>query len=341
MIIGITGYYASGKDTVAEYLIKKGFEHYSLSDEIRAECKRKNIKDSRDNMIKLANELRERFGPSLLAERIRNRLRENKDYVITSIRNPAEVKSLQEENKFVLVSVVADRKKRFELLKDRARESDPITFKEFVEKEKIEESSDPNKQQLDKVHKLSKIIVKNDQGLDQLYEKVDKLIIDLRKKYHVRPTWDEYFMGIVNAISKRATCDRGRTGCVIVKEKQILATGYVGSPVGLEHCDEVGHQFKKTYHEDGSVTQHCVRTIHAEQNALCQAAKRGIALDGATLYCKLEPCFVCAKMLINAGIKRIVCQIRYHAGKDTRELFAKAGIRLEALSEKVEQYGKQ
>ncbi|MDR0540365.1 MAG: cell division protein DedD, partial [Spirochaetaceae bacterium] len=100
-----------------------------------------------------------------------------------------------------------------------------------------------------------------------------------------RPSWDEYFMEVCDAISRRATCDRGRSGAVIAKNNQILVTGYVGAPAGLPHCDEAGHQLKKMIHEDGTVTTHCVRTVHAEQNAICQAAKRGIAIDGATLYC--------------------------------------------------------
>jgi dCMP deaminase len=105
-------------------------------------------------------------------------------------------------------------------------------------------------------------------------------------KCYQRPTWDEYFMELANTAAKRATCDRGRSGCVIVRDKHVLVTGYVGSPLGLPHCDDVGHLLKKVYHEDGRITQHCVRTVHAEQNAICQAARLGIALDGGTLYCK-------------------------------------------------------
>src|SRR5665647_360915 len=112
----------------------------------------------------------------------------------------------------------------------------------------------------------------------------------MEKEQTQRPTWDEYFMEIAHTISQRATCDRGRSGCVIARDKQILVTGYVGAPTGLAHCDEVGHQMKKMVHEDGSITQHCVRTVHAEQNAITQAAKQGIAIAGSTLYCKMTPC---------------------------------------------------
>jgi len=156
-----------------------------------------------------------------------------------------------------------------------------------------------------------------------------------------RPSWDEYFLKIMNEVSSRATCDRGRSGCVIVRDKHILATGYVGSPSGLSHCDEVGHMIRDVIYEDGRKSKHCVRTIHAEQNAICQAAKLGISLNGATLYCKMEPCFTCAKMIINVGIKRVVAEKRYHAGKDTREIFEKAGVKLEVINDEVEEYDEQ
>ncbi|NVP25749.1 deoxycytidylate deaminase, partial [Treponema phagedenis] len=148
-----------------------------------------------------------------------------------------------------------------------------------------------------------------------------------------RPTWDEYFMEVCHAIAKRATCDRGRSGCVIARDNQILVTGYVGSPTGLPHCDEVGHQLKKMQHEDGSITQHCVRTVHAEQNAICQAARRGIAINGATLYCKMTPCRTCAMLIINCGIVRVVAEKRYHDANDTIAMFKQAGIKLEHLSD--------
>jgi dCMP deaminase len=161
------------------------------------------------------------------------------------------------------------------------------------------------------------------------------------KPEHLRPTWDEYFMEVANTIAKRASCDRGRSGCVIARDKQILVTGYVGSPRGLPHCDDVGHLFKQTTHEDGKVTQHCVRTVHAEQNAICQAARMGIALEGATLYCRMTPCRTCAMLIINCGIVRVVCEWKYHAGAETEQMFLEAGIVLEYIHNEVLQYDKQ
>lgn len=158
---------------------------------------------------------------------------------------------------------------------------------------------------------------------------------------YVRPSWDDYFMEIANTVSKRATCDRGRSGCVIVRDRQILVSGYVGSPKGLPHCDEIGHQLKKMIHEDGSETQHCVRTVHAEQNAICQAAKLGISLNKATLYCRMTPCRVCAMLIINCGIERVVCEKKYHDGKESEEMFKMAGVKLDYFSEEVQRYDKQ
>ncbi|AKM82565.1 TPA: cell division protein DedD [Candidatus Berkelbacteria bacterium] len=164
--------------------------------------------------------------------------------------------------------------------------------------------------------------------------------VEEKAEKYIRPDWDEYFMEIAKTVAKRSTCDRGRGGCVIVRDKQILTTGYVGSPKGLPHCDDVGHQLKQTVHENGEMTTHCVRTIHMEQNAICQAARLGVALEGATLYGKYEPCVNCAKMIINCGIKRVVCEKKYNAAKDTRAMFKKAKIKLEVLKNELETYDK-
>jgi len=155
---------------------------------------------------------------------------------------------------------------------------------------------------------------------------------------HIRPSWDEYFMKLAQMVGERGTCDRGRAGSVAVKDKRIVATGYVGSPPGMPHCDDVGHIIHEVINDDGTISKHCVRTIHSEQNVICQAAKYGISLDGCTIYTKMEPCYVCARMLVAVGIKRVVCQKHYHGAKLTRELFEQAGIQLEVLEDELETY---
>jgi dCMP deaminase len=153
-----------------------------------------------------------------------------------------------------------------------------------------------------------------------------------------RPSWDEYFMEVADTISKRSTCDRGMIGCVAARDKRLLVSGYAGSPQGLPHCDDVGHLWEERLNADGSKSKHCIRTVHAEQNAICQAAKLGIALEGATMYLRMTPCRTCAMMIINVGIVRVVCERRYHAGAESEKMFAEAGIKLEYVYDEVQEY---
>lgn len=158
---------------------------------------------------------------------------------------------------------------------------------------------------------------------------------------YIRPSWDEYFMKIAEMVGTRGSCDRGRNGCVITRDKRLIATGYVGSPIGLPHCDEAGHEMHTVTNEDGTTSRHCIRTAHSEQNAICEAARMGIALEGATLYVKMSPCYTCAKMIINSGIKRVVCAQDYHAGSRSREIFKEAGIEYVLLDSSMIKYEDQ
>ncbi len=155
---------------------------------------------------------------------------------------------------------------------------------------------------------------------------------------HKRPSWDEYFLNLVQVVGTRGTCDRGRSGCVVVKDKRILASGYVGSPIGSKHCDDIGHEMYTVINEDESQSRHCIRTAHAEQNAIANAARFGTALDGATLYCHMTPCYTCAKMIINSGIKRVVCNKDYHAGGKSKEIFKEAGVEYVLVNNETQKY---
>ena len=125
-----------------------------------------------------------------------------------------------------------------------------------------------------------------------------------------RPSWDEYFMTLANQVATRTTCLRRAVGAVVVKDRRILATGYNGVPSGLAHCGETGCLRQQLGVPSGQRHEIC-RGLHAEQNAIIQAAKYGINIDGASIYINTQPCVVCAKMLINAGIKEIVYQNPY------------------------------
>ena len=146
-----------------------------------------------------------------------------------------------------------------------------------------------------------------------------------------RPNLDEYFMEIASVVAKRSTCLRNQVGALFVKNKRLLTTGYNGAPAGIQHCDEVGCAREGV----ASGTRHeLCRAVHAEQNAIIQAALHGVSIEGATLYCTHQPCILCAKMLINAKISRVVYSLSYPDDTALRFL-AQAGVEVTRLTERV------
>ena len=142
-----------------------------------------------------------------------------------------------------------------------------------------------------------------------------------------RPSWSEYFMSITKMVAKRSTCLRRHVGAILVKDKRILATGYNGAPARLRHCEEVG-----CLRQDGSIPSgerhELCRGLHAEQNAIIQAAYHGISISGATLYCTNMPCAICSKMIINSGIKKIIYEEDYDDAL-AEQMLTEAGIEKE------------
>ena len=152
-----------------------------------------------------------------------------------------------------------------------------------------------------------------------------------RKKRETRPSWDEYFLEIARIVSKRSTCLRRKVGAVIVKNRRILATGYNGTPSGIRHCAQVGCLRAKLKIPSGERHELC-RGLHAEQNTLLQAALYGISLRDSSLYITNQPCIICAKMIINAGIKELVISGNY-PDKMAREFLDEAGIKIRKVSQ--------
>lgn len=137
----------------------------------------------------------------------------------------------------------------------------------------------------------------------------------------MRPGWDEYFMEVARTVATRATCPRASVGAVVVREHRILTTGYNGSPHRVEHCSDIGCEMRG---------EHCVRTVHAEANAVVQGALHGVGLSGSTIYCTHQPCLHCSKLLISAGITRVVYAEAYPDELST-QLLAEAGVELVAM----------
>jgi len=168
----------------------------------------------------------------------------------------------------------------------------------------------------------------------------------------MRPTWEEYFISVLDAVSLRGSCDRGRCGAVLVRDNRILATGYVGAPSGLPTCEDEGHQLVKrciipyntkiemyyfdtcdTYPEQ--FTTHYVRTVHAEINAILNCARNGVSTLGSTLYVGMTPCTICTMAIIQAGIVEVVAKNLYQKGNESIEMFNKVGIKYKTLNESL------
>ncbi len=353
--IGITGTLGAGKGTIVSYLLQqKGFAHYSVRAFLTQEIERRGMPVNRDSMTEVGNDLRAQHSPSYIVEQLYAQAQQSgQNCIIESVRTPGEVAALRSKPHFYLFAVDADAKLRYERISLRGSATDHVSYETFLANEQREmDNDDPNKQNLRHCIESADYRFDNGGSIEQLQLQVEKVLGEIMQKEasiaaatetngYVRPSWDEYFMELARTAAKRATCDRGRSGCVIAKDRQLLVTGYVCSPSGLPHCDEGGHLMRQTIEDDGRITNHCVRTVHAEQNAICQAARRGIALDGATLYCRMTPCRTCAMLIINCGITRVVCEFKYHSGSESEELFRQAGVTLEFVHNEVLKYEKQ
>ena len=156
--------------------------------------------------------------------------------------------------------------------------------------------------------------------------------MELKIMEEKRPSWDEYFMEFAELARKRSTCLRRGVGAVIVKDNRVIATGYNGVPKGIRHCSETGRLRQQLGVPSGKMHELC-RGLHAEQNAIIQAACMGNSIEGGTLYCTTQPCVICTKMIINAGIKRVVIKESY-PDELAQSMAAEAGLVIEVLGGK-------
>jgi len=325
MIIGLTGRNASGKTEVANYLQKRGFRYYSLSDAIRDEIKRRGREITREVLIEVGNELRTRFGAGILAERIAEQLRHEGDYVVDSIRNPTEVEVLRKRKDFVLLAVKAAQDVRFERSRMRGREGATQSFEQFVDEESRElDSSDPMSQQLIATERLADLVVQNNSSLEDLHRALDELMTRITGDCR-RPDWDEYFMNIARVVASRSNCIKRKVAAIIVKDKRVISTGYNGTPRGVRNCNEGGCPRCNSPAESGTALEECLCS-HGEENAIIQAAYHGTSVKGATLYTTFAPCLLCTKMIINSGIVEVVYNEEYVLNEKALSLLRECGI---------------
>jgi dCMP deaminase len=329
MLIGLTGPNGGGKGEVAAYLKRKNFDYYSLSDVIREEIQSSGEEINRENLIQTGNDLRQRHGPNVLAQRILSRIEDGAHAVIDSIRNPAEVETLREGGHFRLVLVSADLNTRFQRMQKRGRENDPHSFDDFLALEEREASGESHAQNLRQVEALADHRIENEGTLKDLHETIDTLLLQLLREVP-RPGWDQYFMNIAKVAASRSNCLKRKVAAIIVRDKRIISTGYNGTPRGTRNCNEGGCPRCNTLASSGTNLHECFCS-HGEENAIVQAAYHGVQLTDSTLYSTFAPCLLCAKMIINSGIAEVVYNKDYPLNDAAFNLFKEAGVNVRKL----------
>jgi len=335
IVIGLTGENCAGKGTVAEYLKKKSFYYLSLSDIIREELKEEGKEITRTNLINKGNELREGFGPGILATKTAAKVEKDKNYVIDSIRNPAEAKELAKLPNFVLFYVTAEPKTRFERMSQRNREEDPKTLEAFEKIEAIEAGKgDKTKQDLIGTIQLADKTIENNSDLNELHSRIDDALAESNSEFKLaRPSWDDYFMGIAKQVSTRSNCVKRKVAAIIVRDKRIVSTGYNGTPRGTKNCNEGGCPRCNKFTDAGKGLEECYCS-HGEENAIVQASYHGISIKGGTIYTTFSPCLLCTKMIINAGISEVIYNSEYPMNEMPLSLLREAGVMIRQVKVK-------
>jgi dCMP deaminase len=324
MIIGLTSFIASGKSTFCKYLEKKGFEVLSCSDLLREECKKRNLKLTRDNLQNIGNELRKEYGADVLAKRLSEKINLdlNKNYVIDSIRTPAEIKEFKKLPKFKLIFIDTDPKIRYLRAKERLKEKEHIeSYNDFIISEKKESTNNPYFQQLHKCLKLADFKINNNLTVEDFKKEISNLLVKLQIEFRDKPDWHRYFLDIAEVVSRRSSCLSAHVGAVIVKDNNIISTGYNGAPRGTKDCYQKGYCLRRKLNVPSGQGYELSSAVHAEQNAIINAARQGVSIIDSTIYLfvlvtyegvnKISdafPCFLCKKFIINAGITRFVGQ---------------------------------
>ena len=333
MIIGLTGENCAGKGTVAEYLVKKSFVYFSLSDVIREQLAAEGKDATRESMIAKGNEMRKVFGAGVLAATTANKIKPGRHYVIDSIRSPAEVAELRKLDGFALIRITASPLLRFKRMHRRGRDGDPRTldaFKLIDERELA--SADANGQKLLDTFKLADKTLTNEADFQALYDSVDRALGELSAQFKPsRPSWDEYFMSIAQVVSSRSNCMKRHVAAIIVKDKRIVSTGYNGTPRGVKNCDEGGCPRCNGFTDGGKNLDECTCS-HGEENAIVQAAYHGTPLKSGIMYTTYSPCLTCSKMIINAGLTEVVYNAEYPLSETALALLKEAGVTVRKYS---------
>jgi dCMP deaminase len=331
VILGISGPYGAGKGEAVAFLRDRSFYVLSLSDVIREELRGRGLEETRERMIETGTALRAAGGPGVLAERLVAQLLPDRNYVIDSVRHPAEVQALRKVGSaFRLLWIDADETTRVERLQRRGRGGDPVTLAALRSLEGRElASDDPSAQQLLAVRAMADFQLRNDGDLGLLHAAVQAVLE--RSLHFERPGWDDYFMSIARMVASRSNCVKRKVGAVIARDRRIISTGYNGTPRGTRNCNEGGCPRCNSFAQGGTRLEECLCS-HGEENAITQAAYHGVSVRGGIVYSTFCPCLTCTKMIINAGLEEVVFNADYPLGEVSLALLREAGLKVRQIA---------
>jgi dCMP deaminase len=328
IIIGLTGSMGCGKGEIVKILEGEGFSYITLSMMVREEARRRGIAEEREQLMEVGNQMRNDAGAGVLGLRALEKIlsSDQDKWVIDGIRNPAEILAIRKCNNVYIVGVVANKDILVDRILSRARESDSA-FRDDVLR-KIEREwglGEPEEgQQVGKCMEMVDFILENEGSLEELKEKFISYYNSLRDKdlRDIRPSKDEYYLDLARSVCRRGTCSKVEIGAVIIRDDQVVATGYCGAPRGTKSSLDHGFCLRKKLGIPSGHRYEMCRSVHAEQNAIINAARSGTSLLGGDMYIygKTQgfdgetldafPCFICKKMLINAGLNRVICSLK-------------------------------
>ncbi len=328
-IIGLTGPMGSGKGEAVRILQKEGFEHITLSSMIREEARRRGVPEERSFLIEIGNEMRSVNGAGVLAKRALEKITgsAHNKWVVDGIRNPAEIDELKRGEKVHVVGINVNRELLLQRILSRSRSGDAVDPAEILQKIEREwgKGEPPEGQQLGHCMERVDHLIVNEGTLEELEQNFLNYYNQIRgdNLKYARPSKDEYYLDLAKSVCRRSTCTKVEIGAVIIRDDQVVATGYCGAPRGTK--SSLGHGFclrKKLGIPSGQRYEMC-RSVHAEQNAIINAARSGTSLLGGDMYIygKIQgekdaqpldafPCFICKKMLLNCGLKRVICSLK-------------------------------
>ena len=355
MIIGIAGMLGAGKGTVVNYLLTRGFKHYSVRAYLMEEIVRRGLAVNRDNMVLVANDLRARSGPGYIVEELyKKAMKIGGDCVIESIRCVGEIEALRRKGGFVLFGVDADVEIRYARIVERGSLTDRVSFDKFVRQEQFEMSSDdPTKQNLRACIEMADYRFKNDWTIADLQKRVAAVLgkigfgeerlstqmgemgFEIKKggggrvlKREGYLSWDDYFMSIAMLSAERSKDPNTRVGaCIVDPNKKIIGVGYNGFPIGCS--DDILPWNREGDYMDVKYPYVC----HSELNAILNSVGRN--LGGSSIYVALCPCNECAKAIIQSGIREVVYLSDKYSHVDTtkaaKKMFSLAGVKLRKI----------